>query len=281
LESLPKLTNINPLGSAHPDAVVLAEALVPGDAPPRRLPLLVAREPGRGRTLTLATDALWHWRVHQGPTSTAARAYDRFWQQALLWLTHDPATAALKLSVSGQGVAEGPLEVVATLPQPTGPDAPSGALQVHLDLEAVGETPAGLDGAPRLATVQPDGRATFQLPALPPGAYRLTARAGPPASRPQELTAQAHVVVQPQGPELTHLAVQPALLQAVSAATGGQVLPPDAPSTVVERVPVALAQPPIVLGRRRLPLWDNGYALILVLGTLTLEWWARRRVGLP
>src|SRR4029077_4151910 len=59
-------------------AIVLAEAKAQG-----RIPLLVAQDYGRGRTMAFAADSTWLW--YQGGEHEAPQL---FWQQVVLWLAH-------------------------------------------------------------------------------------------------------------------------------------------------------------------------------------------------
>lgn len=275
LPHLPKLNRINTLGALQPGAVVLAEATLPSGP----VPLIVARDVGRGRTLALATDALWHWRTHDGAASAAAKAYDRFWQQTLLWLTHDPVTAPLQVVPSKQQLAPfEPLQVtVGLLEAPAlGQDLP----QVTLQLQSAQPSASALAAPQQTQRVDNQGQAHFVLSGQAAGSYALVAHAqGAPGLSPQQ-TAQAVVVVQPQGTELHDLSLHPALMARLSSATGGRVFGANAAEAIAQ-APVNRRKEPIIVGRRRVPLWDLGSLLGALVFIWGLEWLLRRRRGLP
>src|SRR4029077_728919 len=75
-ESLPPLESANRFNKLKDGAIVLAEA-------PGKIPLLVAQDYGRGRTMAFAADSTWLWHL-----AGHEEAHQRFWQQVVLWLAH-------------------------------------------------------------------------------------------------------------------------------------------------------------------------------------------------
>jgi hypothetical protein len=88
--------------------------------------------------------------------------------------------------------------------------------------------------------------------------------------------ATGAVAVRASGPEDADAAPRPELLRAVAQATGGTF------SSAEAGLPeVRLTDPEVVeVGRRKdLPIWDRGWFLAALVGTLAAEWVLRRRWG--
>lgn len=280
LPTLPKLTRLNPLGAIAPGATVLAQAHGSAHGAPWHGPWLVAREVRRGRTLSIASDTLWHWRVQGGPLSPAAKAYEAFWHQTLAWLTHDPDTLPLQVVPAKVSLdVDEPLDIALVLRDPSQtsaahPDATVSVQVLPAEQHAVqGPTPL----ADCVANWSHTGQANCHLPGLPPGAYRLRAT----TSGDHPITAETFIVVQNLTRELTRLGAKPKLLTRIATLTGGHVLQAQSLGASIFDVPTAPAPAPTVIGAQRTPLWDNGY----MLAALCVLWGATllfgMRLGLP
>src|SRR5262249_19114107 len=80
-KSLPALNGGNKFNALKAGAIVLA------DAPTKNpVPLLVAQDYGKGRTMAFAADSTWLWYL-----GGQHEAHQRFWQQVVLWLAHKDA----------------------------------------------------------------------------------------------------------------------------------------------------------------------------------------------
>ncbi|MBK8012232.1 MAG: hypothetical protein IPK13_12860 [Deltaproteobacteria bacterium] len=136
LARLPALRSINLSSGLAPGAHTLLEH--PGL--PGNPPVIAVREVGQGLSMVLATDSTWYWRFAAVGQGSAGREFDRFWSNALRWLTRDPELARVRLQV--------PHSVL-----PVG-EAVTGAVQV------LGSDYRGLEGAKasvRLVPLDSDG----------------------------------------------------------------------------------------------------------------------------
>ena len=108
---LPAIPGINST-RARPGATVLVDHpfhTVDG----KNAPLVAVWDYGRGRAMTLATDASWYWAFTSHKDGSPNRTYDRFWSNALRWLVRDPDLTTLKVTADPPSVEPGrPVGVV-------------------------------------------------------------------------------------------------------------------------------------------------------------------------
>jgi uncharacterized membrane protein len=269
--AMPRLTGANAVAGLRPGAVALAADphILGSDGTPA--PLIAAQDLGKGRTLTVASDALWRWQFAPGPRGTAGRqAYQRLWSNALRWLVRDPEHAHVRVTPANRRVEAGSATAVTV--QAVDADyrpLPRARLQVGLTPLAGGAT---LEAS---LTTDDDGSAQSHYPHLASGAYRVTARGDIPGLG--QHTGSGVFVVAAGTPETREPAPRPQLLAQLAQATGGVVLPPEPKSWSR----IKLAQPDItqIDQRRDVPLWDNLGVLIGILLLFAADWALRRRRG--
>jgi len=268
--SLPAIPGLN-LTRAKPGAVVLLDhpyANVAGQS----APVLALWEFGRGRTMTLMTDASWYWAFTSHVGGAPSRHYERFWGNALRWLVRDPDLTTLQVQADPPSVEPGRpvgVGIVARLPdyQP--------AAGADVTVELVSADDGRLVGT-RQVVAGADGSARVEFPPPPPGAYLLRSTA---TKNGKSLgTGQDALAVRAVGSELADAHVGAALMAEIAKATGGKsfTLPSD---TSLASVP--LLEPPLVeVGRSKdQPLWDRWYWLLTLVMIVGLEWALRRRFG--
>ncbi len=268
--SLPAIPGLN-LTRAKPGAVVLLDhpyANVAGQS----APVLALWEFGRGRTMTLMTDASWYWAFTSHVGGAPSRHYERFWGNALRWLVRDPDLTTLQVQADPPSVEPGRpvgVGIVARLPdyQP--------AAGADVTVELVSADDGRLVGTQQVVAGA-DGSARVEFPPPPPGAYLLRSTA---TKNGKSLgTGQDALAVRAVGSELADAHVGAALMAEIAKATGGKsfTLPSD---TSLASVP--LLEPPLVeVGRSKdQPLWDRWYWLLTLVMIVGLEWALRRRFG--
>ena len=265
--SLPALTGSNPSAGLRPGASALVR-----DGSNGGMPLVAAMEAGQGRSLVVASDALWRWRFTVGNDGgVAQRAYHRFWSNSLRWLVRDPEHARVRVQPAHRRTPVGePADVTV---QVLGPDyAPQPAIPVQLRLEAI-------DGAGPARTVNlvtdAEGSARHRFEGLEAGAFRATAT--PQGAAAALGSGVAVLLLTARGLEQVQPRPRPDLMAALARATGGRSLPPTAAAWRLLR----LQEPDLVEvdQRQYVELWDNGWVLLLGLTLAVAEWLLRRRAG--
>jgi uncharacterized membrane protein len=275
-KALPALEGVNKLAAAKPDATVLAVHPKVRDRAGKPMPVIVAGDYGKGRTLAVATDTLWRWGfVAAARPGDDGRHYTRFWENAMRWLIQDPDLRNLHVdSDAVEYVPGAPVRVAVRL---LGRDyQPLAGGAVELELKR-GADPARAErvanGATKLS-VGDDGTATWDLGGLQPGVYRVSGRA---QIAGRQIDASDIFLVRDGGTELDRPVGDPETLAALAKATNGTALGP------VDTLPKDLAfdPPRIVRVDRRtdVELWSRPGLLILVVGLLGIEWLLRQRSG--
>ena len=124
-------------------------------------------------------------------------------------------------------------------------------------------------------TTAQNGTARLQWDHLKPGAYRIQAQTQLTTGESAE--GQGVFVIESQTLERMTSAPNPPLLEAIADATGGRSAPL---SSATFESPKVIAPEVIEVDRRRnTELWDNAWALILMLGLFAGDWALRRRAG--
>jgi uncharacterized membrane protein len=264
-DEAPALAATAALGGPRPGATVLAATTGPGGSPRA---LVAVQRFGAGRAMAFTGEAAWRWRMMRPSTD---RSYDRFWRQAVRWLSV-PATDPVTVTVPPGATAGDTLTLRVA--------ARNGAFEPQRDASVVVRvtTPEGrLEQLPAASGASHDVAAPFTAAFRPDqsGVYRVTAEAKRGATVIG--SGSAALLVGGADLEMSDPRLNLQVLGRVTAATGGQVIAATGVESLTEllrdRVPAA------VLSVRR-DLWHNGWSFAAIVLLLGAEWVVRRRWGL-
>jgi uncharacterized membrane protein len=267
--SLPAIPGLN-LVKAKPGARVLLEHPLLSVAG-ANAPVVVVADEGQGRSMALTTDSSWFWTFVAAGEGSSNRNYERFWNNAIRWLVRDPELSeVVKVAPERRTVEPGQPAIVVVKARRADYGPAAGAtlsLQI-LDAET-GQLISQAHGA-----AGNDGSGRIEIPDLPPGAYRVVARA---SSEGVELgQAEDALAVRSSGPETEDPLPHPEVLKKIADLSGGTY------SELPRRFPALNPLPSEVVevGRERdRPIWDRLWPLLLLCLTMGSEWWLRRRWG--
>jgi uncharacterized membrane protein len=272
-KALPQLEGVNLVASAKPDATVLAthpRLKTKGGKP---MPVIVAGEYGKGRSLAVTTDTVWRWGfVAASRPGDDGRQYTKFWENAMRWLIQDPDLR--NLHVDSDAVEYAPNAPVRVTVRLLGRDyQPLAGGAVDLVVRRGADPARAEQIATATVKVGEDGTALHELGGLTPGVYRVEAHA---MIAGRQIDASDIFLVREGGSELDRPTGDPATLEAIAKGTGGTALGPAG-----ELPDLELDPPRIVRVDRRtdVELWSRPGLLILVVGLLGLEWLLRQRSG--
>jgi len=256
------LAELAPVGPGAGDRVLIGSA---GGGPP----LLLGRHVGRGQALLVNGTGLWRWSLSGVDELTAERGRV-LWRRLVHWLAEPAQAEPLRVRPERWLAAGGePVRLFATLQDSTFRPVTGGEVLAEVQ-DAAGHS--------RPVRFEPRARGSYEavLEGLPPARYRLSARA---VRGGRELgRATTEFAVDRWSLELARSLPDSAALAAVARASGGRVT--DA--TQVERWARTLPMRALARGRvesRR--LWESPGVFALVVGLLGVEWFWRRRRGLP
>ncbi len=269
-EELPKLSGWNAVGQAKPGATVLGEHPVER-ASEENLPILAVQDVGKGRTLALATDSSWHWNFINVGKGGSNRHYLRFWANAIRWLIRDPELKLIEVSTEKTKYAQG--EEVKGKVRVLGKDyrpAEGAILKVEV------ETPSQGKIHPDEIREGEKGEYLFNLSPEEEGFYRIRAEAG----KGDEYLGEDETIFSREtaNPELEDVLMREDLLMAIAKDSGGKYFPLTGEDFEHQ---IKLKRPKVfkVTERRHLNLWNRAPVFFLIVVTLCLEWWLRRRWG--
>ncbi len=271
---LPPLEGVNLVAGAKPDATVLAVHPRLRTKSGKPMPVIVAGEYGKGRSLAITTDTLWHYgflaAAHAGDDG---RQYTKLWENAMRWLIQDPDLRNLHVdSDAVEYVPGAPVRVAVRL---LGRDyQPLANGEVTLAVTRGADPAKAEQVSTQKLVVGDDGTQTVDLGGLPPGVYRVSGKA---TIAGRQVDATDIFLVRDGGTELDRPVGDPGTLEAIAKATRGEALGP------VDELPARLEfdAPRIVRVDKRtdVELWSRPSLLILVVGLLGLEWLLRQRSG--
>ncbi len=270
-EELPRLSGWNVVLRVKPGATVLGEH--PFERASREnLPILAVQDVGKGRTLALATDSSWHWNFINVGKGGSNRHYLRFWANAIRWLIRDPELKLIEVSTEKAKYAQG--EEVKGKVRVLGKDyRPAGNVLLKVEVE----TPSS--GKIHLDEIREGekGEYLFTLSPEEEGFYRIRAE----ARKGDEYLGEDETIFSREtaNPELEDVLMREELLKAIAKDSGGKYFPLSSEDFDHQ---IKLKRPKVfkVTERRHLHLWDRAPVFFLIVVSLCLEWWFRRRWGL-
>jgi uncharacterized membrane protein len=273
-KSLPPLEGVNLIAGAKPDATVLAVHPRLKTKSGKPMPVIVAGDYGKGRSLAVTTDTLWKYGFAAAARpGDDGRHYTKFWENAIRWLIQDPDLRNLHVDSDAVEYAPGAPERVTV--RLLGRDyQPFAGGEVALTLKKGADPAKAVQVQATKLKVGDDGTAVWEIGGLPPGVYRAEGHA---TIAGRQVDASDIFLVREGGTELDRPVGDKATLEAIAQATGGRAL------GAIDELPKSLAfdPPRIVRVDRRtdVELWSRPGLLILVVGLLGLEWLLRQRSG--
>jgi uncharacterized membrane protein len=272
--ALPALEGVNLVVAAKSGAAVLAVHPSLRTERGQPMPVIVAGDYGKGRSLAVTTDTLWRWGfVAAARPGDDGRQYTRFWENAIRWLIQDPDLRHLHVDSDAVEYAPGaPVRIGVRLLGRDYRPAPQGVVTLEIRKGADPRTAERVQTG--TVTTGDDGVGTFEIAAAGAGVYRVegTSNVGGLQSSASDI-----YLVKDGGHELDHPAGDPELLEALARSTKGRslgtasALPADLP----------FDPPRVVRVDRRtdVELWSRPGLLVLAVLLLGLEWLLRQRSG--
>jgi len=262
-KKMPQMANYQEVGEPKPGASVLLESTPAGK---RKFPLLVTENFGRGRSVLLATEGTWRWKMwlpHEDKTHAT------FWQQIFRYMVTD---------APGQVVSSTPRQVLA--------DETRVPIRVEVrDKEYKPVTNAkvqarflGPDGSSSTMELAPvpleEGIYGGEWTAEKPGSYVAEILAG----RDQEEIGHDVLSFRREDgvAENFHTGQNRELLEKLSQQTGGRYYKPDQASKLSQEISYSEAG---ITSRETRDLWDMPVIFLLAMAIRASEWLLRRKWG--
>lgn len=269
--ALPPLDGWAQFASVRPGAAVVAVHPSAKAADGRPLPVIAARDYGRGKVMLVSSDSTWRWRLGAAADLRIGTFYARFWSRAVQYLTGSLDLSKVKFAPVPDKLPgrEPAVFSVRVFDEGFGP-APAAQTQ----LSATWTEPGGASKAVTARETEP-GSWQLELTGLKPGQHKLRASAvvrGKP-------WGEDKVEFRWDGPS-ADVPMDLRWLKKVADASGGglsDLASADA-SLLLERLPPVVQASEVT--RRYKPAASPWW--LLAAGVLLLcEWGLRRRRGLP
>jgi uncharacterized membrane protein len=231
------------------------------------MPVLAVGTAGRGRTLALATDTSWRWGITTGGSTGDPSAYERFWDRALRWLTHDPALEPAHVTTDRERYGAGArIRVEALLRD----DSYEPLADREVRLAIVDDAGDELAARDVVADGRGEARARLEGPRVA-GGYRVVAR----LAGAVEALCEEGFVVETGGDELADPRSRPETLRELAERTGGTFhTAEDAPA--LARFDTTRTRS---LGTHTFAPFGTGWSLLGLVVLFGAEWLLRRAWG--
>ena len=233
------------------------------------VPLLIAQDFGRGRSMAFAGDTTFLWAL-----SGHEDVSQRFWRQLILWLAHKElqGDSSIWLKLSDRRFRPGqPVDLTFGAKNKDGVAIPDAQFKVQVF------TPKGEPKllAPQQAGTEHTARFTD---ALAPGEYTAVVEATH-QGQPVGSSARSRFMVYEHDLELHNPAADSAFAAELAETTGGKTLKSEELSSFLRDLIKRDLQP----DDQRLTtvsLWDNWLFVVLFVSIMTVEWFLRKTRGL-
>ncbi len=269
IEAIPPLQVVNTTGGLKPGAVVLSE--VEQRNKDVKSAALVTQRFGKGKSAVLMVGDLWRWGLHNDNDKAPPLA--QAWRQTIRWLIADvpqPVTMEVEAAEKSRSGRAAKLTITARTVEFEPHD------NVSVEVEIVKPDGTKMNGR---AEASESRVGVFEFPFLTvdEGGYRANAKV---VDSTGTLIDECQVgwVHEPTVREMEKLGTNRAELERLARETGGEFLSTNDLPGLAER----LARKPVPMTETEWkPLWNNGWVMAVVLGSLAGEWWLRRKNGLP
>jgi len=264
-DALPELVAGSSARETKPLTATFAMATGRDDTTPEAA--MVHRRYGRGQVMSIGVDGLWRWALN-AKVEGANSAFDRFWDQMILWLlagrdfipnrqySFRPSSANILL---GEDVY---FRLVLRQPDARLKSVP--ATIYYGDAEA-----GRVNLAPAPASTS---RLTAQFLPERTGRYRAV------VNLPDGTTQESRFIVFTENLEETEVATDTLYLRRLCESSGGRLLAPEElPKLLAELGQAATTQAPQTILR---PVWNAAWVFYLAGLLFGLDWFLRRRWGL-
>ncbi len=265
-DEAPLLVGYNPTGGPKPGATILLQSSV-RDASGQFPVILAFQRFGRGKSMALATDSTWRWRMQ---LEFQNNFHDLFYRQLLRWLVNE-VPDQVNLETDKHSYAPDDTVILRA--------EVNDEAFMHLNNAQVSarvKSPSGaLTSVPLIWDLSKEGQYSATFKPQEDGIYEVTAEAFQ-GTRSLGI-ARANFRIADSLEEYHDANLKADLLQKLAADTGGRYYTADATRTLPEDISYSDK------GASRLEekeLWDMPIWFLLLVGAVSAEWILRKRKGL-
>lgn len=264
-EELPELIAGHEAGDPKPLTATLAYAADRNDG--TLLPGMVHRRLGSGQVVSFGVEGLWRW-AFNAKVEGANTAFDRFWDQMILWLLASRDFVPSKQFSFRPNSANIPLgekvyfRLLMRTPDPSVKTVPLRILDGEKEVARANLTPSAADPTRLTAEYLPERK----------GRHRVLAQF------PDGTTQESRFIVFTENLEETEVTTDVAYLRRLCESSGGRLLLPDELGKLVEELKTDRTD--LQPKTRLTSIWDRSSVFYLLGLLFGMDWYLRRRWGL-
>jgi len=241
------------------------------------LPICLTQTAGRGRTMVMATDSTWRWRMGSRDGTRERSLHTRFWGQAVRWLTGTQDESGDDdmpfIAYTSQDYYE-PGQSVVLYARIRRKDDETGA---ETDVTARVRSPSGETMTSPLDYVAgSSGLYQAKLSFADAGMYTTDVSAATRDGQPVGDDTAVFFIGRPYG-EFDRIEMNERLLRTLAAETGGAFYTPDRSSSIPADI-VETAARRAILTEKKFARMPSIYGLMVACASM--EWFLRKRRGL-
>jgi uncharacterized membrane protein len=268
-KTLPPLYAVNaaPASSVKPGASVLLSGT---DQRGREQVVLAYQRYGRGKTLALAVQDTWLWRMH-AKMAVDDKTHQNFWQRLTRWLVSDVPDRTMVMVAPDRVQRGEPVTLTGEIVDPEYRGIDDARVIAHVT------APSGrVEDVPMEWTVEQDGEYRARFTPSEDGLYRIAVDGTDKAGAPLERGATA-LRVAPSDAEYFDAAMRAPLLRRLAEDTEGRFFHAADAASLVDAISYSGKGVTVTEERE---LWDMPIVLIGLVGLMGGEWMYRRKLGL-
>jgi hypothetical protein len=273
IRELPEMVSVTKVESEKSLSVILArvaESEEPGDELGSKIAAISYQRYGRGKVMSIGTTGLWRWAFMPPELEEYDDIYARFWSQMMRWLIFESdflpgQDISFRTNQYAYNLGERALLTVRTQFVESEDFQPRVTIREPQGTEAVVDlNPSENNPGTYSAYYQPSEEGEFKA--------TMHSTVGESRETSEWFTVYADNV------ENRYVAADPELLEQIAEVTGGEMLTFDELGSLPGRVHEfeRLSQEKT----KPRDAWDTIEVFAILMGLLTLEWFARRRSGL-
>ncbi len=266
--SLPYLYGLNLFAFTRAGAAILSRSSQTEEEFNNQ-PLFVVQRYGNGQCAVLATGETWQWQLQMPKEDNT---HERFWRQVVRYLVRDVPEQISFTSFTDDSVLGLPVQFDFLIRDAAFNELEGMRVNTNVTMPSGSEINLGID-----ESIKEIGEYTSEFTPVEQGLHKIKVTAEDDQDEQIGTLEQAFIVKEDHN-EYEQAEYNPGLLKDISRSTGGEFFTLNQISQIPDAIPWEPGREAVTV---KLHLWHHPLFLILLCLLLFLEWYFRRKKGLP